>query len=167
MKKLLLLDADVIIDLHTLDLLNRIARSYQLYATGKVIEEANHYFKDGSRFEIDLSGKVGEIENVQLTSLQIISQEAHEARLLIDAGELISIAYLYQTEDDISFCTCDSAAIRLVAYIGLEDKSISLEKALRDTGYKARKLFPRHFEKTYRENIKSGKTLRIQFKKLT
>ena len=62
MKKLLLLDADVIIDLHTLSLFNRIARSYNLCATDKVINEANHYKKDGSRFNIDLSGKVEKIE---------------------------------------------------------------------------------------------------------
>ena len=167
MKKLLLLDADVIIDLHTLGLFSRIARSYHLYATDKVIDEAKYYKKDGSRIEINLSSKVEKIENVQIQSLQIINKEANEARLLIDDGELISIAYLYQTEDDIIFCTCDSAAIKLVSYIGLENKSISLEKALRDTGYDKKNLYPRHYEKTFRVNVQAGKTLRIQFKKLT
>lgn len=167
MKKLLLLDADVIMDLHTLGLFNRIAGSYHLYATDEVIGEADYYKKDGSRIKINLSGKVEKIENVQISSLQTINNEAQEARLSIDPGELISIAYLYQTEDDILFCSCDKAAIKLVSYVGLENKSISMEKALRDTDYNKRNLYPRHYEKTFRDNIQAGKTLRIQFKKFT
>jgi len=48
----------------------------------------------------------------------------------------------------------------------LEEKSISLEKALRSAGYHGKKLYPRHLEKTSKAAINEGKTLRIQFKKL-
>lgn len=48
----------------------------------------------------------------------------------------------------------------------LEQKSISLEKALRSTGYHEKKLYSRHLEKTFKACIKEGKTLRIQLKKL-
>ena len=48
----------------------------------------------------------------------------------------------------------------------LEQKTISLEKALRDIGYNKRNLYPRHYEKTFKICIKEGKALRIQFKKL-
>ena len=74
MKKLLLLDADVIIDLHTLGLFNHVAGSYHLYAADKVIDEAKYYKKDGSRIEVNLSGKIEKIENVQIASLQTIMQ---------------------------------------------------------------------------------------------
>jgi hypothetical protein len=47
-----------------------------------------------------------------------------------------------------------------------EQKSISLEKALRNTGYREKKLYPRHLEKTFKAAVNEGKTLRIQFKKL-
>lgn len=50
--------------------------------------------------------------------------------------------------------------------IELEQKTISLEKALRDIGYHKRNLYPRHLEKTFKICIKEGKGLRIQFKKL-
>ena len=43
---------------------------------------------------------------------------------------------------------------------------ISLEKALRNTGYHGKKLYPRHFEKTLKAAVKEGKTLGIQFKSL-
>jgi len=45
----------------------------------------------------------------------------------------------------------------------LEQKAISLEKVLRNTGYSENKLYPRHLEKTFKVYVKEGKTLRIQF----
>jgi hypothetical protein len=48
----------------------------------------------------------------------------------------------------------------------LEQKSVSLERALRDIGYHKRNLYPRHLEKTFKAAVKEGKALRIQFKKL-
>jgi len=48
----------------------------------------------------------------------------------------------------------------------LEQKSISLEKALRTTRYHGKILYPRHLEKTFKAAVKEGKSLRIQFKKL-
>ena len=104
--------------------------------------------------------------NVDLESLRKVQREAKEARLGIDPGESTSIAYLIQTEEEITFCSCDQAAIKLISYMGLEQKSISLEKAIKTTGYHEKKLYPRHFEKTFRAAVKEGKTLRIQFKKL-
>ncbi len=40
MRKLLLLDADVIMDLHTLDLFRKIEKSYDICLTRAVFEEA-------------------------------------------------------------------------------------------------------------------------------
>ncbi len=48
----------------------------------------------------------------------------------------------------------------------LEQKAISMEKALRNAGHQAKKLYPRHLERTFKAAVKEGKTLRIQFKKL-
>ncbi len=56
MKKLLLLDADVVIDLHTLELFEKISRSYNVYVTRKVFEEANRYPKDGRKDQYKRSG---------------------------------------------------------------------------------------------------------------
>ena len=47
----------------------------------------------------------------------------------------------------------------------LEQKSISLEKTLRNAGYHEKNLYPRHLDKTFKAAVKEGKTLRIQFKK--
>jgi len=165
MRKLLLLDADVIIDLHTLGLFGKISKAYNICLTRNVFEEAGYYKKDGAKIDIDIKD-VTIIENVDLESLRKVQREAKEARLGIDPGESTSIAYLIQTEEEITFCSCDQAAIKLVSYMELEQKSISLQRAFRDIGYHKRNLYPRHLEKTFKAAVNEGKTLRIQFKKL-
>jgi len=164
MRKLLLLDADVIIDLHALDLFEKVRKAYNICLTRNVFEEARYYKKGGAKIAIDIKD-VTIIEDVALESLRKVKREAKEARLGIDPGESTSIAYLIQAEEEVTFCTCDQAAIKLIAYMELEQKSISLEKALRTAGYHER-LYPRHLEKTFKAAVKEGKILRIQFKKL-
>ena len=166
MRKLLLLDADVIIDLHTLGLFEKIKKAYDICLTRNVFEEARYYRKDGLEIDIDIKDVTIIIENIDLESLRKVHREAKEARLGIDPGESTSIAYLTQTEEEITFCTCDQAAIKLISYMELERKSISLEKALQKAGYNEKKLYPRHLEKIFKAYVKEGKALRIQFKKL-
>jgi len=166
MRKLLLLDADVIIDLHTLGLFGKISRAYDVYVTQEVYEEATYFKKGGSTNPINIADKVIVIGNVDLEGLEKVEKEAKEARLVIDPGESTSIAYINQTEEKMIFCSCDKAAIKLVSYMELEQKSISLENALKTTGYHGKKLYPRHLERTFKAAVNEGKTLRIQFKKL-
>ena len=165
MRKLLLLDADVVIDLHSLDLFEKIRKAYDICLTRNVFEEARYYKKSGAKIGIDIKA-VTIIDDVDLESLRKVKREAKEAKLGIDPGESTSIAYLCQTKEEITFCSCDKAAIKLVSFMELEQKSISLEKTLRDIGYQKRNLYPRHLEKTFRVYIKEGKVLRIQHKQL-
>ncbi len=127
MRKLLLLDADIIIDLHTLGLFEKINKSYDIFLTKAVFEEAIYYKKGGKRIDINIKNATI-IDDVDLESLRKVQKEAKEARLGIDPGESMSIAYLFQTEEEIIFCSCDKAAIKLISYMQLEKKSISLEK---------------------------------------
>jgi len=166
MKRLLLLDADVVIDLHSLGLFEKICRAYDVYVTQEVYEEATYFKKGGSKNPINIADKVTVIKNVDLEGLEKVEKAAKEARLVIDPGESTSIAYINQSEGEIIFCSCDKAAIKLISYMELEQKSISLERALRDIGYHKRNLYPRHYEKTFKICINEGKALRIQFKKL-
>jgi hypothetical protein len=166
MRKLLLLDADVIIDLHSLVLFGKISRAYDVYVTQEVYEEATYFKKGGSKNPINITDRVIVIKDVDLEGLEKVEKEKKEAQLVIDPGELTSIAYINQTKEKMTFCSCDKAAIKLISYMELEQKSISLEKALRDIGYHKRNLYPRHYEKTFKTAVNEGKTLRIQFKKL-
>jgi len=58
MKKLLLLDADVVIDLHSLSLFEKICRTYDVYVTQEVYEEATYFKKGGSKNPINIADKV-------------------------------------------------------------------------------------------------------------
>jgi len=129
-----------------------------------MFEEAKYYKKDGTKIEIDLKD-VTITDIADLESLRRVQREAKKAMLGIDPGESTSIAYLSQTDEEITFCTCDKAAIKLMSYMEIEQKAISLEEALRSTGYHGKKLYPRHLEKTFKAAVKEGKALRIQFKK--
>ena len=164
MRKLLLLDADVIIDLHTLGLFGKIRKAYDICLTRAVFEEAIYYKKGGKKIDINIKNATI-IDDVDLESLRKVQRVAKEARLGIDPGESTSIAYLIQTDEQITFCSCDKAAIKLISYMELEQQSISLEKVLRNAGYHEKDLYPRHLEKTFKVAVKEGKTLRIQFKK--
>jgi hypothetical protein len=167
MKKLLLLDADVVIDLHTLGLFDRINKGFEIHITKTVLDEASYFKSGGARTKIDIRNRITVIENVAVEHLQTVRKEAMEARLGIDPGEMEAIACLMQEDEGLIFCTCDQAAIKLLAFMNLEEKSVSMEKALRTTGYQKKNLYPRHWEKTFTECIREGKTLRILFKKLT
>ena len=167
MKKLLLLDADVVIDLHTLGLFDRINKGFEIQITKTVLDEASYFKSGGARTKIDIRNRVTVIENVAVEHLQTVRNEAKEARLGIDPGEMEAIACLIQEHEGLIFCTCDQAAIKLLAFMNLEERSVSIEKALRSTGYQKKNLYPRHWEKTFTECIREGKTLRILLKKLT
>jgi hypothetical protein len=54
MKKLLLLDADVIIDLHSLGLFEKMSKSYSLYVTQEVLAEAKFYKRRNQKKPIKL-----------------------------------------------------------------------------------------------------------------
>ena len=168
MRRLLLLDANIIIDLQTLGLFDRLCKSYAVYVTPEVLKEADRYPSGGKYHKIFIKTKVKIIQDVAIGSIDTVLDEAREAWLSVDEGETTSIASIYQQEkEDMFFCTCDKAAIKLVSYMDLDKQSISLEKALQDVGYHKRNLFHQHSEKMFKECIKEGKSLRVLYKKFS
>jgi hypothetical protein len=163
MRKLVLLDANVIIDLHSLDLFEKVSRAYEIKVVREVFKEAKFYPKRNRKVPIKMKTLVSIIEDVDLSTLHEVYEQAKEARLAIDAGEAISIAYVFQGLEDITFCACDRAAVTLLSYMGLEGKSMSVEKILNDIGQRPR-LFPRHLDSEFKRWIRDGKVLRIHEK---
>ena len=76
MPKLLLLDADVVMD----------------YVTRVVFEDARYYKKDGIKHKIEIEN-LAIIEDIDPEILKSVQREAREARLGVDPGESTSIAY--------------------------------------------------------------------------
>ena len=117
MKKSLLLDADVVIDLHTLGLFEKVAKSYDLKVTREVLRETKYYLKGNKKIEIDIRKMVNTIDDVDVNFLKKVVLEEKEARLRVDQGEATSIAYIFQKVEEITFCTCDRAAITLMSML--------------------------------------------------
>ena len=106
------------------------------------------------------------IDEIEIETLGEVTAQAKKALLQIDPGEATSIAYLIQSGEDIRLCTCDKAAITLISFMGIEEKCISLEKALKEAGHH-KTLYPRHLNSNFEECVKKGKELRIYQIKLT
>ena len=159
MTKLLLLDADVLIDLHSLDLFEKVCRNYEISITKAVFEEAKYFKKDGARYAIRLPSGITIIDDIKVESLIEVTKQAKSVMLQIDPGEAASIAYLIEANEEIKFCTCDKAAITLISYMNLDSKCVSLESALKNVGIKIN-LYPRHLEDNFKRCVKQGKEFR-------
>ncbi|MEJ2366653.1 MAG: hypothetical protein P8017_18685 [Deltaproteobacteria bacterium] len=86
MKKLLLLDTDVILDLHTLGLFEKFSRAYEIQVTKEVFDEAKYYKKGGRKFPVRIQDRVRIIESVDIESLEEVTAKASQARLEIHGG---------------------------------------------------------------------------------
>ena len=82
MKKLLLLDADVVIDFHTLGMFEKMQNSYDLYITKEVLKESKYYPKTGRKIPIRISKKVAVID---------FGVKYNILRRLVDVGSIVRV----------------------------------------------------------------------------
>lgn len=150
----LLLDADIIIDLHQLGLWDWFINQNKIYVASIVIEEVIYYEnRERQRIYIDLKAQcaVGKITEVSARSKligdTIYKLRKHSLAPELDPGELESITVLYKRKKEgILFCTADGSAIRALAMLNLLRKAISLEEALDKSGLNMKNLAikPKH-----------------------
>lgn len=140
--KSILLDANVVIELHSFEIWYKFIAKYKIYLSSIVIRtEAQYYYdKNGEKtyydLEKDLTEKkiaeisypVLEMEKIKIFFISKLGIELHD-------GESEAIAFLLREDaPDISFCTGDKDAIRAMVLLGKSEKLISLEEALMDCG---------------------------------
>lgn len=129
----LLLDADVIINLHAHGVWEAFLNKNIIYIGSIVVSEAARYknyqtnqyhlIQYDSRANI-LSGDVNEIQRIRNCFCPVNGPEIH-------AGELEEIVILREHHrSGLRFCTCDRGAIQAMAMLGLESNGISFEEAL-------------------------------------
>jgi len=161
--KLWLLDADVIIDLLAMDTFDKLSNLHDIYAASSVIEEIEHYWKEGIMIPVDfknkyvqkglvkkLSASTDEIRDEVLSKLPRLRQEA------LHAGELESLAILIR-DDDLIFCTRDAAAIRAMPFLDLSERGISVESLLGKSGLQRSDLKAYHTDEYHESNLTIGK----------
>ncbi len=159
--KLWLLDADVIIDLLSLSLFDKLIRNHKVFAGSTVIGEVKSFKRSNERQSIDLrqnyieNGFIKELSASAEEIKKVLSKLPKNNRDAIHAGELESLAILVR-EDNLNFCSCDATAIRTLPLLGLSDRGISVEKLLKLSGLTQSSLKERHTEKYFKNNLAIG-----------
>lgn len=166
--KLWLLDADVIIDLLSLEVFDSLIARNEVHVATTVIGEVKS-FKKGKEYQ-DIDFRNTYIENGRVTEHSASVEEINDAVIsklppiwqqTIHLGELESLAILVKDEDYI-FCSCDSATIRTLPFLDSSERGISIEKLISATGLKTIPLEAKHTEEYFQNNLNIGKERWIQ-----
>ena len=163
-----ILDADVIIDLLSINVFDRLSKqsSVQLYAASTVIDEVRFYNNEDQKASINLrdayvsnnflieqSASLKEIQDIRQSLPTLMRDSLH-------SGELETLAIL-RREENLVLCCCDAAAIRVLPFLDLTSRCISLEKLLISSGLKRSNLKPRHTDEYLQNNIRIGQKAKI------
>lgn len=140
MDRLLLLDADVIINLHTLGYWDGVVKQYEVYV-GSIIARETKFYPDsnGNQIPIDMAayiaeGSVKEIE-AELDELRDVKTRLPQEKIDIHDGELEAIAVIMtKSIPELRLCLADHTAIKAVAYLEIDGRCICGEQALKDCG---------------------------------
>ena len=163
---LLLLDADVTIDLHRLGIWKHVIKNHNIYIPSVILHREVYYYEDEKRkrYPIDLKKEVG----VTINELSCSAEELLSFKEQFDCvfqeelhdGEKEALVLL-QKQEDLLLCTCDHAAIKALALLDLSAQGISFENLLRKTGIN-KKLEFKHTEKRFKRCLSEGSIMRIQ-----
>jgi len=163
---IILLDADVIIDLHRFNIWNQIVTKNRIYISSIILRQEVYFYeghnavrhnikllKDAGLKFSEISVSVTELKKFSLQFDRVLEAELH-------AGEKEALKIM-QDNNEILFCTCDKAAIKAIAVLGKREQGISFEKLLKSSGITKRLAF-KHTEKYFKKYLNEGSIIRIQ-----
>lgn len=164
--RIVLLDADVIIDLHRYGIWEHIISKNKILVPSIVLRREVYYYEDefGLKQSVDLLDQIGKT----ITEVSTTADELHEFKRNfdrfiqeeLDAGETEALKIL-NDRNDCFFCTCDKAAIKVIALLGKREQGLSFEKLLKSSGI-TKGLENKHTEHYFRKYLDEGSLLRIQ-----
>jgi hypothetical protein len=163
---IVLLDADVIIDLHRFGIWEHILKKNKILIPSTILRKEVYFYKDetGTKHSIDLTKEPGEtFEEITVTAQEIFNFKRKFERFIeeeLDLGETEALKIL-NDRADCYFSTCDKAAIKVIALLGKRDQSLSFEKLLTSSGI-TKNLEQKHTENYFKKYLDEGSILRIQ-----
>ncbi len=170
----LLLDADIVIELHRMGIWHKFIACNQVTLPSSVFEEAHCYRnKKGRIHPTNLRSdlKAARILKKEATAIEVASVQNQFAPVLapyLHTGELEAIAILQKEKTPtMKFCTADGTAWWATVLLDLGDRLISCEEALKQSGLMRsvhNKLSEKRFKKelrVYQEYKVRGLGLRI------
>jgi predicted nucleic acid-binding protein len=164
--KLWLLDADILIDFLSRDLLDKLVEKHEIYAASSVIDEVRYFKRNIEKIDARFRERyvqTGLIKEVSATAEEascLLNHFTNDFKFTIHAGEIESLAVLIR-QTELIFCTCDAAAIRTLPLLDLTERGISAEKLLRQSGLYKPGLKERHTEEYFKSNISIGREYKI------
>lgn len=164
--RIVLLDADVIIDLYRYKIWKHIVSKNKILIPSIVLRREVYFYIDESGFKhsINLLNEVGKsIIEVSVSAEELIDFKHkfdHFISEELDSGETEALKIL-NDRDDCSFCTCDKAAIKAISLLGKREQGLSFEKLLKSSGI-TKNLEKKHTEQYFRTYLDEGSMLRIQ-----
>lgn len=163
-----LLDANIVIEAHTLGIWAELKNRYELVLPSVVVINEAKYFRSSKRGSksIRLGEQITRGEVLQMTAL---AEEYAELYTIfaswflqsLDPGETEALALLQaQKTPESFFCTGDALAIKALAMLGLSHQGISMELLMSKVGL-SKKLEVQFTEDFFKTNIRHGQTARI------
>jgi hypothetical protein len=153
--RLLLLDANVVIEISRHGLWDRMVAQCEIYLAQTVLDEAQFYEDDqGDKHYIDLASSISlkAITVFNLTPSQLDGFRSQFDPVYfekLDPGESESLADLLEQSDKCQICSADKIVYRVLGCLNRPDQGISLDEVLSQIGV-GRKL-DKKFTKAYRE----------------
>ncbi|MCJ7578998.1 MAG: hypothetical protein MUP98_00515 [Candidatus Aminicenantes bacterium] len=163
---IVLLDADVIIDLHRFGIWEKILKKNKILIPSTILRHEVFYFVDtaGIKHYIDLIDDAGNaFTEVSATAEDLIQFKQKFDRFIeeeLDPGETEALKILLD-RNDCYFCTCDKVAIKTMALLGKREQALSFEKLLKSSGF-TKSLELKHTENYFKKYLDEGSILRIQ-----
>lgn len=166
--RLVLLDANVIIEAHELGVWHQLIAFYEVIVPSVVARHEARYFVTGEQHNpIQLAsliaqGKVKELQADLNELSEVMKQFDPLFSESIDPGEQEALALMLAGRcPDHRFCSADARPLQALAMLGMSDGGVSLEELLGKMGQS--KPLDEQYTKAYLERqIKEGQRRRIQ-----
>ena len=165
--KLLLLDADVVIEAHKLDVWEALKKAFSIAVPATIVREARYFksSKSGQGINLQKQIDVGEITCIEATANEILAAFENFDPIFVqglDDGEKEGIAIIRSEKNpDCVFCTGDTNAVEAVGMLAIENHSISFEGVLQVAKLTVSRVRPSMTLKAHEHHIHKGKTRRI------
>lgn len=163
---ILLLDADVIIDLHRLGIWEQIIKGNQVKISSIILRDEAYFYEDehGKRHNFDLLKDAGikfQEASIEAVAMRVfIEQFDRNIQEELHPGELEALSII-QNDKSLHFCTSDKMAIKVIAIIGSSSQGISFEELLKTSGI-TKKLEYKHTNEYFKKYLREGSIIRIQ-----
>lgn len=169
--RFLLLDTNVIIHAHELEIWQELTKRSEITVAGTVLrDESLYYYRPdtGAKVYLNLEDdlRAGRIRELTVPADSPRELSATLPRTIkLDAGELESLAGLARATEPYHFCTGDAPAVRVLVLLGRAEQGISMEKMLEKSGLR-HKLDAQFTEARFREYVRHARAECAQTVKL-